>query len=115
MRKGVPLAGSAGAEQELAHAGGQSDADGRDVGAHVLHGVVDGQAVGDRAARGVDVQRDVLVGVLGLQEDELGADEVGRHLVDRAADEHDALLEELLEDPASRLEVGPGSRDPGGF
>ena len=115
VRQGVALARGAGAQQELAHAGGQPDADGRDVGPDVLHGVVDGQAVGDRAARGVDVERDVLVGVLGLEEDQLGADEVGRDLVDRAPDEDDALLEQLLEDPAGGVEVGPGGGDVGGL
>ena len=62
----------------------------------------------------VDVEGDVLVGVLGLQEDELGADEVGRDLVDRAADEDDALLEEPLEDASGGVQVGPGGRDEGG-
>ena len=115
MGQGVALARGAGTEQELPHAGGQPDADGRDVRLDVLHGVVDGQAVGDRATGRVDVEGDVLVGVLGLEEDQLGADQVGRHLVDRAADEDDALLEQLLEDPPGGLQIGPCGRDEGGF
>ena len=115
VRQGVPLARGAGAQKELAHAGGQADADGGDVGPDVLHGVVDGEAVGHRPARRVDVDGNVLVGVLGLQEDELGADHVGRDLVDRAADEDDALLEELLEDPPGRVEISPGRKDFGGL
>ena len=48
--QGEPLARGAGTEQELAHRGGETDADGAHVALHVLHGVVDGQSVGDRSA-----------------------------------------------------------------
>ena len=92
------LPGRARAEEELAHGGGQADADGADVAPHVLHGVVDGQAVGDRTAGRVDVHRDVLLVVLGLEEDELGADQVGGVLVDGRPDEDDPLLQQALED-----------------
>ena len=60
VRQGVALARRAGAEQELAHRGGQAHAHRGDVAADELHGVVDGHARGDRATRAVDVQPDVL-------------------------------------------------------
>ena len=40
---------------------------------------------------------------------------IGRDLVDRAADEDDPLLQELLEDPAGRVEIRPRGNDLGGF
>ena len=62
VRQRVALAGGPGAEQELAHRGGEAEADRRDVAADVLHRVVDREAVGHRAAGRVDVERDVPVG-----------------------------------------------------
>ena len=50
-------------------------------------------------------EADVLLGVLGRQEEELGADLVGHRLVDGAAQEDDPLLEEALED-VGRGQVG---------
>jgi hypothetical protein len=61
---------------------------------HVLHRVVDRQARVDDAAGRVDVERDVLVGVLGLQVEDLGDDQVGDLLVDGLAEEDDPLPEE---------------------
>ena len=66
-------------------------ADGGDVRLDVLHHVVDGHAgVGD-AARGVDVEGDVLLVVLGLEEQHLRNDQVGNLVVDLLAQEDDAL------------------------
>src|SRR5215211_7819463 len=48
----------------------------------------------DRAARRVDVDRDVLVRVLRLQVQELRDDEVGDLVVDRRAEEDDPLVEQ---------------------
>ena len=42
----------------------------------------------------VDVEVDVLVGLLGLEEQQLGADQVGDGVVDRGAEEDDALSQE---------------------
>ena len=47
----VALALGAGGQQQRAHRGRLADADRRDVGLDVLHGVVDRQAGGDDAAR----------------------------------------------------------------
>ena len=102
----------AGAEQELAHRGGEAHADGADVGADELHGVVDGHAGGDRATGRVDVEPDVLLGVLALEVEELGGDQVGDLVVDLRAEEDDALLEQAVVDVLGRIAPGAlGHRD----
>ncbi len=92
--QGVALAGGAGAQQELAHRRAEAHADGAHLGAHELHGVVDGHARGHRPAGRVDVHPDRLVRVLGLEEQHLGDDEVGYIVVHVGAEEHDAVLEQ---------------------
>ena len=74
----VALALGAGGQQDRAHRRGLAEAVGGDVAAHELHGVVDREARGDRAARAVDVDRDVLALVLELQVEELGDHDVRR-------------------------------------
>ena len=72
---------------------------------YVLHRVVHGEARIHGAAGGVDVHADVLVGVLGLEVDQLGDDEVGDVLGDRRAQEDDPLVEQAgvdVERPAHR-------------
>ena len=50
-------------------AGGRhADADGRDRGLYMIHGVNHRERRGDRAARGVDIERDILLLVLRFQE-----------------------------------------------
>src|SRR5205823_11976437 len=49
---------------------------------------------GDVAAGRVDVEVDVLVGVLALQVQELGHDQVADGVVDGRTQEHDALLQQ---------------------
>jgi hypothetical protein len=73
-------------------------ADGRDGGLDVLHGVVDRHPRRHRPARRVDVEVDVLVGVVGLQEEHLGDHEVGQVVLDEGRQEDDPLLEEPGED-----------------
>ncbi len=99
----VALALGAGREQERAHRGRLPHADGRHSGLHVLHGVVDREAGRDRAARRVDVEDDVLVGVFGLEEQHLGDDDVGDVVVDRRAEEDDAVLEQARVDVVAAL------------
>ena len=60
--QGKTLARGAGAKQELAHRSGHTETNGRNVARDELHGVVDGQAVGDRATRAVDIEADVCLG-----------------------------------------------------
>ena len=96
--QGQALARRAGRQQHGGGRGGLPEADRGDVGLDVLHRVVDGEQRGDVATGGVDVDVDVLVGVLGLEVQQLGADQVGDRVVDRRAQEDDVLLEQ----PASR-------------
>ena len=70
----IRLPGAPPGEQQRAHAHRDADADGGHVGLDELHRVVDRQAGVHRAAGRVDVERDVLVGVLALQVQELGHD-----------------------------------------
>ena len=94
MRQGIPLALGAGGQQERAHAGALADAVGGHVARDPLHGVVDGQARGDASARAVDVKMDVGLGVLMGQNEHLGHDQVGDGIVDRRAQNDDAVLEQ---------------------
>ena len=85
-------------QQHRAHAGRQADADGRDIRTDVLHRVVDRQAGGDAAAGAVDVHVDVLVRVFRFQEQQLCDHQARDRVVDRRADEDDALLQQAGED-----------------
>ena len=80
-------------EQERAHGGRLPGAKGRNLRPDELHRVVDRQARGDDAARRIDVNRDFFLRIVGLEEQELGDDEGGHAILDRAGDEDDPLLE----------------------
>src|SRR3712207_620347 len=96
VRQREALAGGAGGQQDGGGGGGLAHADGLDVGPDEHHRVVDGHQRRERAAGRVDVDRDVAVGVVGLQRDQLGHDVVGRRVVDLHPEEDDPLLEELV-------------------
>ena len=98
VRQRVALALGAGAEQELAHRRGQAHADRGDVVGDVVHGVVDRHAGVDRATGAVDVQEDVGLGVLGGQQQQLGADRVGVLVAHLGAEEDDPLAQQPLVD-----------------
>src|SRR6185312_17418210 len=66
--QGEALALGPGRQQGGRHAGRLADAYGGDIGADELHGVVDGQTGGDRATGAVDVERNILFRVFGLEE-----------------------------------------------
>src|SRR3546814_8535602 len=68
-----------------------------------LHGVVDRHAGGDDAAGRVDVQADVLLGVLGLEEQHLRDDDVGDVVVDAADQEDHPLLQQARIDVVRAL------------
>ena len=97
VRQRVPLARRARGQQELAHRRGHAHRVGGHVVGDVLHDVVDGHARVDRAARGVDVEADVALGVLGGEQQELGADAVGDVVVHLLAEEDDAVPQQPLE------------------
>ncbi|MPM27315.1 hypothetical protein SDC9_73825 [bioreactor metagenome] len=98
VRQGVALAAAAGAEQELSHRGGHAHGHRGDVVRDPLHGVVDRHACGHRAARGVDVEVDVLLRVLGVQQEHLGADRVRVLVLDLRTQEDDPVRQEGLVD-----------------
>ena len=108
VRQRVALAGRAGREQELPHAGGQSHGQGADVVGDQPHRVVDGQPGRDRAARRVDVEADVALRVLGGEQQQLGAQPVGDRVVHLLAEHDDALVQQ----PCGELVV-ERSRPPG--
>ena len=96
LRQGVALALGARAEQHRRRRRGLAHAVGLDVGPDVLHRVVDRRQRRERAAGRVDVDLDVSVRVRGLQHDQLRHHVVGDDVVDRGAEEDDALLEQLV-------------------
>jgi hypothetical protein len=93
--QGEALARRAGGEDERGHRHRDAAADRLHVAGDRLHRVVDREAGVDLPARRVDVQRDVAGGVGGLQVQKLGDDEVGDLVVDRLAEEDDALVERI--------------------
>ena len=90
-------------QQHRAHRGSLSHADGDDVRLHEPQRVQDGQAGCDRASRRVDVERDVLFGILRGQEQHLGDHQVGDAVVDRRPQEDDVLLQEPRVDVVGAL------------
>jgi hypothetical protein len=59
-----------------------------------LYRVVDGEAGRDTAARRVDVEVYVLLGILGFEEEELGDDAGGGGFFDFAVEADDAFFEQ---------------------
>ncbi len=100
-QKRLPLA--PGRQQERAHARRLPYAQGGNVGLDELHGVVDRESRRHHAARRIDVERDVLVGILGLQKQQLRDDQVGGYLVHRTDQENHALLEQARVDVVRAL------------
>mmetsp|Transcript_13295 Transcript_13295/g.32288 ORF Transcript_13295/g.32288 Transcript_13295/m.32288 type:complete len:260 (-) Transcript_13295:142-921(-) len=81
-------------EEEGTHARRHAEAYGGYVARDVLHGVVDGHTGGDAATRAVDVEGDVLGGILVREVEELGDEDVGDLVVHAGAEEDDSVLEE---------------------
>ena len=100
------LALGAAGQQQRAHRHRDADADGLHVGLDELHRVVDREARVHGAARRVDVDRDVLVGILGLEVEELGDDQVGDLVGDRRAEEDDPLVQQPGVDVERALSAG---------
>src|SRR3954452_21123817 len=88
------LAVSAAGQEQGAHRHRDAYADRLDLRLDELHRVVDREARVHGTARRVDVDRDVLVRVLGLEVKELRDDEVGDLVGDRRSEEHDSLVEQ---------------------
>jgi len=90
-------------QQKRTHARRHAHAQCRDVGLDELHRIVDREPRSDRAARRVDVEVDLLVGVFRLQKQHLRHDEVCGPLIDRSHEKHDALLEQPRVDVVGSL------------
>src|SRR4051794_6234729 len=88
------LALRAAGQEQRAHRHRDADADRLHVGLDELHRVVDREARVHRPAGRVDVDRDVLVGVLRLEVQQLRHDEVRDLVVHRRAEEDDPLVEQ---------------------
>src|SRR5664280_107699 len=94
MGQGEALAPGAGSEEDGGSRGRLPEAEGGHVRLDVLHRVVDGEQCCDVPAGRIDVEVDVLVRLFRLQEEELGANQVGHRVVDRRAEEDDPLPQE---------------------
>ena len=92
--KRVTLAFRSGAEQHRAHACGDAHAIGVHVASHELHRVIDRQTRGDGTTRRVDIDVDVLLGVFHLQKQHLRDDKIGDVIVNRSANENDAVFQQ---------------------
>ena len=111
VRQGIALARGAGRQQHGRHRGRHADADGAHRSAQVLHRVVDGEAGVDHATGRVDVEADVLLGVLGLEEQQLGDDQVREVILDRIAQEDDPLPEQARVDVIRAFTTAGGLDD----
>src|SRR5688572_19695081 len=103
VRQRVTLALGTSRHEHRRHRRCLPDADRAHRRFEVLHRVVDRQAGGDDAAGRVDVEVDVALGVLRLEEQQLGDDQVGHRVLDGVPDEDDPLLEQAREDVVGAL------------
>jgi len=89
-----PLALRPAGEDQRAGRHRDPEADRLHIGRHVLHRVVDGESGVQRAPGGVHVDRQILVGVLGREMQQLSDHHVCQLVVDLLADEDDPLIEQ---------------------
>ena len=92
--EGVAFAFRASGEQDSAHRSRLTDAEGRYGGFDVLHTIVDGESCGDGATGGIDIQVDIFIGIFGFEKEHLSDDQVGHIVIDRRAEEDDAVFEQ---------------------
>ena len=103
--QGEALALGAAGQQERTHRGGHAHADGGDVTLDILDGIVDGHTCADGAAGAVDIQADVLTGVLPFQIQQLCHDKAGGGVVDILAQHNDAVVQQTGENIIGTLPV----------
>ncbi len=96
VREREALARRTGREQHGRSRGRLAEHHGLDLRRDVLHRVVDRRHRGERATGRVDVHRDVTLGILALQDEELRHHVVGRGVVDLHAEEDHAVFEQLV-------------------
>lgn len=103
VREGEALAFRSGSEEEGAHARGLSNTDGGDITGQILHRVVNRETRADHPAWTVDIQGDIGITLLALQKEELGDYDIRHEIIDRFAEENDAILEQPRVDIISAL------------
>ena len=103
VRQAEALALGAGRKQHGGHRRGHTDADGGDLRLNEVHGVQNCQAGVDLATGRIDVERDILLGILALKMQQLGNDQVGADGVDLLAQEDDAIVEQARIDIVAAL------------
>src|SRR5690606_12017300 len=96
----------AGRQQHGPHGGGDAHGDRAHIRADEVHGVVNRQSRVDHSAGRVHVQRDVAVRVLAVEQEQLRVYRVYHLLIDRGAQEDDALLEQQRVDVVRTLASG---------
>src|SRR5581483_5786230 len=101
QREALPL--RAGCQKPRRHARRLPHAERRDLRLDVLHGVVDREAGGHRAARRIDVHVDVLLRVLGLEEEQLRDHQVREVITDRRTEDDDAIAKKPRVDVVGTL------------
>ena len=93
-------------QQEGAHGAGLPHADGAHVRLDELHGVIDGHAGSHGAARRVDVDVDVLVRILGLEEQQLGNHQIGHVIFNLTGQEDHPLFQQTGVNIVGTLTLG---------
>src|SRR5439155_8533936 len=102
----VTLTLSAAGENQRGGAGRHPGAERADRRMDVAHRVVDGQSRRQRAARAVDVDADLLVGILAVEEEQLRDNQIGDIVIDLGAKEDDAIAKQPGIDVIRSLAAG---------
>ena len=106
IRQRKPLALGAAGQQERSHRTGLSDAHGRYVAADVLHGIVHCHAGRNNAAGRVNVQKDVLFGILGFQKQKLSANQRRNFVVNLSGQKNNPFFQQARKDVKRALALG---------
>src|SRR5262245_10307350 len=94
VRQCEALSGSPRRQQQSSHAGSLPNTDRGDVGTDELNRVVNRQTCCDRSAWAIEIQRDILLWILRLQEQQLGGNKIGDRVIDRSSQENDVVLQQ---------------------
>ena len=97
------LALGASGQQKGTHAGGHANAQGGDLGLDEVHGVKNRHARAHRTARGVDVERNVFVGVFAFQEQQLRDHQIGGLVIDATDQKNHPLAQQARVDVVRAL------------
>src|SRR5689334_5092936 len=94
VRQSETFAFGAGGQQQGAHRSTLANANCSHVGTDELHRVIDRHAGGNRAARRVDININVLLRILSFEEEQLGDDQVGDLIVNWRTQKNDVVFQE---------------------